>query len=119
MRDPSPMEPSVTPNLPLAFPALPTLPPIRITARTVGRVLAVAVALGFVSVLMWILGPANILDALLDAARREASVFMSVLAGVIGLSLFTSATALFRGRPVWSIGFAVAPLLALAVLLVR
>lgn len=109
----------MTLNLPLAFPALPPLPVIRVTAQTVGRGLAVSVALGFVGFLMWILGPANILDALLDAARREASVFMSVLAGVIGLSLLASATALFTGRPVWSIGFAVAPLLALAVLLVR
>ena len=106
-------------NLPLAFPALPPLPNIAVTAQTVGRALAVAVALGFVGFLMWILGPANILDALLDAARREASVFMSVLAGVIGLSLLASATALFRGRPVWSIAFAAAPLRALAVLLVR
>ena len=109
----------MTLNLPLAFPALPPLPSIRITTRTVGRALAVAVALGFVGVLMWILGPGNVVDALLDAARREASVFMTVLAGVIGLSLFASATALLWGRPVWSIGFAAAPLLALAVLLVR
>lgn len=107
--------PPVTFNLPLAFPALPPLP----APRIVGRVLAASVALGFVAVLTWILGPANILDALLDSARREASVFLRVLAGVIGLSLLASAAALLRGRPVWSIGFAAAPLLALAALLVR
>lgn len=106
-------------NLPLAFPALPPLPGVRFTAKILARALAVAVALGFVGFLMWILGPARVLDALLDAARREASVFLTVLAGVIGLSLSASATALMRGRPVWSIGFAAAPLLALAVLLVR
>lgn len=105
----------MTLNLPLAFPALPPLP----SPTILGRALAAAVVLAFVGVLMWILGPANILDALLDAARREASVFKSVLAGVIGLSLLASATALLRGRPVWSITFAGAPLLALAVLLVR
>lgn len=106
-------------NLPLAFPALPPLPRVRFSATAMARALAVAVALGFVGFLMWILGPAKVLDALLDAARREASVFLTVLAGVIGLSLLASATALMRGRPVWSIGFAAAPLLALAVLLVR
>jgi len=105
----------VTFNLPLAFPALPPLP----SSRTVGRVLAAGVALGFVVALMRILGPANILDALLDATRREASVFMTVLAGVIGLALLASAAALLRGRPGWSIGFAAAPLLAMLVLLMR
>ena len=87
--------------------------------RTVGHGLAIAAALAFLALIVWAVGPANLLDALITAASRKAAVFMGLVGAFIALALATSATALLRGRPGWSIGLAIAPLLAMLALLMR
>ena len=106
--------------MPIALPRLSlaraVVPP---SVRTVGHGLALAAAVAFVALIVWAVGPANLLDALITAASRKAAVFMGLVGVFIALALAASAIALLRGRPGWSIGLALAPLLAMTVLLMR
>lgn len=86
--------------------------------RTAARLLAVGAATAFLALVVWSVGPGNLVDALVEEARRSASVFIALLGGVIGLALAASAIALLRGRPGWSMGIAVVPLVGLLVMLV-
>lgn len=90
-----------------------------LNVRAVGHGLALAALVAFAAMLVWAIGPANLLDALITAASRKAAVFMGLLGAFIALALAASATALLRGRPGWSIGLAAAPLLTLLLLLTQ
>jgi len=106
----------------LSLPALPRLPAIRapkLDLRLAARALAVGIVLGLVGIGVWAVGPANVVGGLIGAASREASVFLTLLTGGIGVALLASAILLTRGRPVWALTVGAAPLLALFALLVR
>ena len=111
--------PAMTP-MPLGAPpriSLPRAAPPSV--RAVGHGLALAAVVAFAALIVWAVGPANLLDALVEAASRKAAVFMGLVGAFIALALAASATALLRGRPGWSIGLAAAPMLVMLVLLVR
>jgi len=100
------------PGLPL--PALP-----RLELRQAARLLALGVVVAMAALVLWSVGPGNVLGHLVGSARREASVFISLLGGAIALALLASAVALMRGKPAWSLAIAALPLLALFAMLVR
>lgn len=81
--------------------------------------LTVAVLAALASVMIWALGPGNLLEHLIGSARREASVFMGLIAVFIGLGLMGGAIALLKGRPGWSISLAGLPLLVMLMLLTQ
>ena len=87
--------------------------------RAVAHGLALTAALALVAVVVWAIGPANLVDALVTAASRKAAVFMGLIGAFIALALAASATALLRGRPGWSIGLAAGPLLVMLLVLTR
>lgn len=111
------------PTSPLPAPI--SLPPISAprmgppTARVIGHGLALAAGAAFVALIVWAVGPASLLDALIEAASRKAAVFMGLIGAFLALALAASAVALLRGRPGWSIGLAGAPVLAMLLLLMR
>jgi hypothetical protein len=101
----------------LALPALRLPGPVDL--RLVARALALLAALAFAGLVAWAYGPANLVEGLVGEARRSAGFFIGLVGAGIGAALIASTVALFRGKPGWSIGLAVAPLVGLLLMLVR
>lgn len=92
---------------------MPVLPPLPRLLRHTPAFLTAAVLAAVASVVIWAVGPGNVLEHLMGSARREASVFMGLIAVFIGLGLMGGGIALLRGRPGWSIALAGLPLLVM------